>query len=128
MKSVRRKRGRPLKDRRKHFLIAASVDYRGQKDDQLCFLFRGVSSQLVSRAFQFLVGHGSGIARKAVVKEEVDIVHRNGKGYGRVAVEMESPNYRFASLDDMKILIEAALKKLNPCTLHWLSIDKFLNI
>ena len=34
------RRGRPRKDRRPHYLIAATVDYRGPDDDQLTFVFR----------------------------------------------------------------------------------------
>ena len=130
MKKLRklRKRGRPLKDRRRHLLIAAAVDYRGKNDDQLFFLFRGCGLQLIQRTFQYLVGRGHGIAEKAVVHEETDIVHRNGKGYCRLAVELLTPNFHFTSLDDMKILIEATLKRLHPCTFHWLNINKFLNV
>ena len=34
----KRKRGRPLKDRRKHLQIAATIDYRGTDDDVLSLL------------------------------------------------------------------------------------------
>lgn len=125
---VRRKRGRPLKDRRKHLLIAATIDYRGQNDDQLFFVFRGAGQKLITEVFRFLIGNSYGIAREAVISEENDIIRRNGKGYWRIAVEIRKPDFFFCSLNDMRILIEATLKRLHPCTVHWLTIDKFLNV
>lgn len=124
----KRKRGRPLKDRRKHLQIAATIDYRGTDDDVLTFVFRGVGQQLITKVFQYLVGHSHGIAREAVVTEEHDIIRRNGKGYWRIAAEIHDPNYHFASLDDMQLLIEATLRRLHPCTVHWMPIEKFLNV
>lgn len=126
--NLSKKRGRPLKDNRKHIYVAATIDYRGVNDDQLFFVFRGASFHLISQTFCSLIGKGGGIAREAVVSEEHDVVRRNGKGYWRIAVEIREPNFLFASLDDQKILIEAMLKRLHPCTFHWLPIDKFLNV
>ena len=123
-----RKRGRPLKDRRKHLLIAASIDYRGVDDDQLFFVFRGAGQQMLTKVFSYLVGRGHGIAREVVITEEHDCIRRNGKGFWRIAVEIVEPNFHFCSLDDMKILIEATLRRLHPCTVHWLPIAKFLNV
>lgn len=117
-----------MKDRRRHLLIAAAVDWRGHQDDRLFFLFRGVGRNLIQRTFQYLVGKGCGIAEGVVVNEETDIVHRNGKGYIRQAAELVKPNFRFCSLEDMKILIEATMRRLHPCTVHWLKIEKFLNV
>ena len=124
----RTKRGRPQKDKSQHALIAAAIDYRGPHDDILTFVFRGTSFETVSRVFSFLIGGGNGIAKKATVTEEHDIIRRNGKGYWRIAVEITEPNFDFCSLDSMRILIEAGLRRLHPCTVHWLSIDKFLNV
>lgn len=124
----RLKRGRPTKDNRPHALIAAAIDYRGPHDDVLTFMFRGTSFDLVSRVFSFLIGKGNGIAKKATVTEEHDIIRRNGKGYWRIAVELSEPNFDFCSLDSMRILIEAGLHRQHPCTVHWLSLDKFLNV
>lgn len=124
----RLKMGRPMKDNRRHALIAAAIDYRGPHDDVLTFVFRGTSFDLVSRVFSFLIGKGNGIAKKATVTEEHDIIRRNGKGYWRIAVELSEPNFDFCSLDSMRILIEAGLHRQHPCTVHWLSLDKFLNV
>ncbi len=128
MSLLRKQRGRPLKDRRKHLFIAATVDYRGANDDQLFFVFRGASQRLIAEAFKFLIGKGNGIAREAVITEEHDIIHRNAKGFWRIAVEIREPNFIFCALEDQKLLIEATLKRLHPCTLHWLTIEKFLNV
>lgn len=124
----RTKRGRPQKDKSRHALIAAAIDYRGPHDDILTFVFRGTSFETVSRVFSFLIGGGNGIAKKATVTEEHDIIRRNGKGYWRIAVEITEPNFDFCSLDSMRILIEAGLRRLHPCTVHWLPLDKFLNV
>ena len=124
----RTKRGRPQKDKSRHALIAAAIDYRGPHDDILTFVFRGTSFETVSRVFSFLIGGGNGIAKKATVTEEHDIIRRNGKGYWRIAVEITEPNFDFCSLDSMRILIEAGLHRHHPCTVHWLPLDKFLNV
>ena len=122
------KRGRPRKDRRLHRLVAAAVDYRGINDDQLTFLFRNVDRDVLIQTFQFLVGRGHGIAAKAVVTEEHDIIRRNGKGYWRYAVEIREPNFSFASLEDMQLLISARISKAQPASVRWFNIQQFLNI
>ncbi len=122
------KRGRPVTDKRKHISIAATIDYRGADDSQLFFLFRNSPQSLVEEVFRFLIGKGNGIAKKAVVSEEHDVVRRNGKGYWRIAVELFNPNTYFCSIADMKILIESVFRRLYPCTFCWMSIDKFLNV
>lgn len=127
-KVARRKRGRPLKDRRNHLLIAATTDYRGDHDDELCFVFRGAGHQLISDTFHYLVGHSHGIAQRAVVFDETDVIRRNGKGFFRTAVQLVEPDFGFCSVSDMKILIEATLKRLHPCDVHWLDINEFLNV
>ena len=124
----RSKPGRPLKDRRRHLIIAATTDFRGPNEEQLFFLFRGASHRLLSDVFRFLIGNGNGIARQVVITEEHDTIKRNGKGYWRMAVKLCEPNYHFCSLDDMRILIDAAFHRHHPCSVHWLTIDKFLNV
>lgn len=128
MKPKQPRRGRPPKDRRLNLNIAVAIDYRGLHDDELFFVFRGAHEQLIVSAFQFLVGRGAGIASEAMVSTEHDCIRRNGKGYWRIAVQIVRPNFDFCSLDDMKLLIEATLHRLHPCTVTWFSIDKFLNI
>lgn len=128
MKPKQPRRGRPPKDRRQQLNIAVAIDYRGLHDDELFFVFRGATEQLIISAFQFLVGCGAGIASEAKVSTEHDCIRRNGKGYWRIAVQIVKPNFDFCSLDDMKLLIEATLHRLNPCTVTWFTIDKFLNI
>ncbi len=116
------------KDERRHILIAATIDYRGENDDILTFVFRGASVDLMTKVFTYLIGKGHGIASAAKVTEEHDIIRRNGKGYWRVAVELREPNFDFCSLPDMQILIEAVIRRLHPATVHWLTLDKFLNV
>lgn len=125
---LHKRRGRPRKDRRLFLWIAGTVDYRGINDDVLTFVFRGVPVCLVRKAFQHLCGNGNGIAEGFEVRCETDIIRRNGKGYNRVAVTMQNPDYHFASLESQKILIEATFKRLNPCSFKWFTIDEFLNI
>ncbi|WP_288056949.1 hypothetical protein [Xylanibacter rodentium] len=121
-------RGRPPKDRRICLSIAATIDYRGDNDDELVFVFRGAYKQLVIDTFRFLVGRGDGIAAGAEVLIEHDCIRRNGKGFWRIAVSMIRPNFHFCSLKDMTLLIEATLHRLHPCTVTWFTINKFLNI
>lgn len=125
---IHKRPGRPLKDRRKHLTVAATTDYRGTNDDQLCFLFRGAPRKVISDTFHFLVGNGKGIAAKASISEESDILRRNGKSYWRTIVQMSEPNFHFASLEEQKLLIASAMNRHHPCTLQWLPLDKFLNI
>ncbi len=122
------RRGRPPKDRRWTLSIAAAIDYRGSFDDQLTFVFRGCPHELVTTVFRYLCGHGNGIARSARITEEHDPIRRNGKGYWRIAAQLTEPNFDFCTLDDMKILVEAFLRRSHPCTVQWFPYDKFLNI
>ncbi len=124
----RKRRGRPAKDRRPFLKVAAAVDWRDDDGEALFFLFRGPSVGLVRSVFRVLVGGGRGIARRAVVSQEHDAVRRIGKGYWRVAVKVVEPNFHFSSLDDMKILIEALMRRANPCSLKWMNINDFLNV
>lgn len=126
--NIRRRRGRPRVQKSLHSFIAATVDYRGEHDEQV-FIFRGCTHVECVKVFDWLVGGGRGIARSAIVTEEHDIVRRNGFGYWRIVVSLREPNYTFATLDSQKILIEAAFKRhLSPCRFQWFSIDKFLNV
>lgn len=126
--NIRRRRGRPRVQKSLHSFIAATVDYRGEHDEQV-YIFRGCTHVECVKVFDWLVGGGRGIARSAIVTEEHDIVRRNGFGYWRIAVSLREPNYTFATLDSQKILIEAAFKRhLSPCRFQWFSIDKFLNV
>lgn len=105
--------------------VAVAVDYR---EGSLTFLFRGACwSQLVC-AFSFLVGQGRGVAHDATIYPDHDAAARNGKGLWYYAVELIEPNYHFASLEDMKILIEARLSGVFHCNVKWLSLERFLNI
>jgi len=124
----RKKRGRPPKDRRMFMHIAATVDYRGIDDSQLFFLFRDPPRGLLEEVFAYLVGKGNGIAKKAIVYDEHDVVRRIGKGYNRKAVEIVEPNFEFCGLDDMKLLIESVMHRYHPCSFKWMPIDKFLNV
>lgn len=126
-------RKRPKRHRSKGWkpfrYIAASVDYRGANDDELTFVFRGAPFRLIQQVFAHLINNGHGIAREAIIEEETDIVRRNGKGYYRVAVAMIEPDYFFASLDCMKLLIEQAVMRLYPrCKFQWFALDEWLNI
>ena len=126
--NIRRRRGRPRVQKSLHSFIAATVDYRGEHDEQV-YIFRGCTHVECVKVFDWLVGGGRGIARSAIVTEEHDIVRRNGFGYWRIAVSLREPNYTFATLDSQKILIEATFKRhLSPCRFQWFSIDKFLNV
>lgn len=126
--NIRRRRGRPRVQKSLHSFIAATVDYRGEHDEQV-YIFRGCTHVECVKVFDWLVGGGRGIARSAIVTEEHDIVRRNGFGYWRIAVSLREPNYTFATLDSQKILIEAAFKRhLSPCRFQWFSLDKFLNV
>ncbi|MBF1601155.1 MAG: hypothetical protein HXO29_02785, partial [Prevotella sp.] len=81
--------------------VAYTIDYRGQHDDKLTFLFRGACWAQLVHTFAFLVGKGRGIAQDAFIYRCTDAVARNGKGSWYYAVELDEPNFHFSSLEDM---------------------------
>ena len=107
--------------------VAVAVDYRGLKDDLLTFAFRGLPFTDAVNAFRFLVGSGNGIAKEFRAYKDTDVKCLNGKGYRRVAVELIEPDYHFTSLEDMKILLEAALRNRH-FIVKWLTYKQFLNV
>ena len=89
----------------------------------------GALWEQVTKTFVFLVGGANGIAKSFEQYEEHACIHRNGKGYRRIAVEIKEPNYHFASLNDMCLLIEARLKAENPCKVTFMKdYQQFINI
>lgn len=119
--------GRPPKDRRRFIRVAAAVDYRGDDDAQLCFLFRGAPISLVADAFRFLVADGKGIAKAVEVRSEHDALRRMGKGFWRIVAEVREPDLFFCSIHDMQLLIASWFRRHHPCSVAWMPIDRFLN-
>ena len=129
MTGAERRKGRGRRSTHVMFYhVAVSVDYRGENDDELTFVFRGAPYNTIVTIFRYLIGGGCGIAQGARVKKEYDIVRRIGYGYERVAAYMVQPDFRFASLDSQKILIEALLHRYLNCSVEWMDYDKFLNV
>lgn len=111
--------------------VAATVEWRADEYNEhndLFFLFRGLPQQNIEDAFKYLVGHGDGISFRAEVSEEKDAVRRIGYCSSRIAVKLVQPNLYFASIADMKILIEAVFKRLQPCSVKWMTVNRFLNV
>ena len=121
------RRGRPQKDSYRPLHVVAVVDDRDAQDGEVCFQFRGANRQLLTRTFDYLIGCGHGIAQRVTVREAHDVIRRIGKNLQRIEVTLHEPNFRFASLSDMKLLIEATLKRLYPCHFQWLNLTKFFN-
>ena len=106
--------------------IAYSVDYRGVKDDQMTFVFRGAWWDLLDKVFGFsafnLLFDGF------TVKEERDIVMRNGKGYWRLAVQFSGLK-PMASQEVLQSLVERRIQQEARATVTYFdNYEKFLNI
>lgn len=121
------RRGRPQKNSFRPLHVVAVVDDRDAQDGELCFQFRGANRQLLTRTFDYLIGCGHGIAQRVTIREAHDVIRRIGKNLQRTEVTLHEPNFRFASLSDMKLLIESTLKRLHPCHFQWLNLTKFFN-
>lgn len=128
-------RGRKPKDTRRTMKVTMTADYRGENDDELCFMFRGATMELLRRVFDFLIGGGNGIAKsyRADYYFEQSIRHRQHDHLltpdSRIIVTPIEPNYGFASLEDMIILIEARLHYEWP-VVFWYEkdVEKWLNM
>jgi hypothetical protein len=109
--------------------VVFSIDYRGNDDDVLTFVFMGAHWDTITRVFKFLCCP-NGIARGFSQYEEHACIMRNGKGYRRICVELPEPNYHFASLSDMCLLVEARLHaEQYPCRVKlYRDYEKFINI
>lgn len=128
-------RGRPRKDNRRVMKILMTVDYRGENDDELCFMFRGATMELLKRVFDYLIGGGNGIAKgyKIDYYFEQGIRHRQHDHIltpeSRLIVTPQEPNFYFASVDDMVLLIDARLHAEWP-VVFWYEkdVNKWLNM
>lgn len=109
------------------FRVAASFDYRGLHDDELCFLFRGVSVDMVVKAFQRFMHSRYGIAAAARVYTEDDIVRRNGYAHSRVVLHLIRPHYDLFTFDSIKMLVEWRIRQEINCRFVWMSDSRFLN-
>lgn len=109
--------------------VVYSIDYRGDDDNILTFVFMGAYWDAITKVFRFLCGP-NGIAKGFAQYEEHACIMRNGKGYRRICVEIDTPNYNFASLEDMRLLIEARVhNEQYPCKIKYYSdYEKFINI
>jgi len=107
---------------------AYSIDYRGDNDDQLTFVFLGADTDVIKAVFRWLIAGGN-IAKGFLLKDEHACVWRNGKHFWRVSAQIDSPNYEFASLDDMCLLIESRLRAIGYQRIVRINdYNKFLNI
>ena len=114
--------------------VAYTIDYRGGNDNLLSFVFRGTTTETLRNVFSFLCPKNKegvvekGIAKGFVLQAEHDILSRNGKGYRRLSVILDTPDLNFASIDDMCLLIEARLKAEVKAEITRMDLDTFLNI
>lgn len=109
--------------------VVFSIDYRGDNDDLITFVFMGAFWDTIARVFKFLC-RPNGIASGFSQYEEHACVMRNGKGYRRICVQLSAPNFHFASISDMCILIEARLHaEQYPCRVKFYKdYEKFINL
>lgn len=124
-----RPRKRQLPESQPESYVVFSYDYRGNDDDILTFVFMGAHWDTITRVFKFLCCP-NGIAPGFSQYEEHACIMRNGKGYRRICVELPEPNYHFASLSDMCLLVEARLHaEQYPCRVKlYRDYEKFINI
>lgn len=109
--------------------VVFSIDYRGNDDDVLTFVFMGAHWDTITRVFTFLCCP-NGVAKGFTQYEEHACIMRNGKGYRRICIELQEPNHLFASVDDIIILVEARLHAEQfPCRVRFYpDYETFINI
>lgn len=114
-------------DREYQYHIIYAIDYRGNNDDVLTFVFEGAIWDAITSVFRFLCCP-NGIAQGFTQYEEHAPKWRQKKGYRRIAVEINHPNFDFASLDDMRILVESRLQAEMNCKItYYKDYEEFIN-
>ena len=108
--------------------IAWCYDWRGKKDDELVFMFKGAPADMLKDVFRFLCAGGSGCAKGYVIEYDHDPVRRQGHCYHRLMVKLMEWNEHFASPQDMMLLIEARLRKKTSGSLKPCMVQTFINL
>lgn len=107
--------------------VQYAIDYRGPEEDQLTFVFVGIDSDTIREVFQWLIAGGN-IANGFLLKDEHAPFYRHGKYFWRVSAQLDCPNYAFASVDDMCLLIESRLHTLGRAAKRLPNYNKLLNV
>lgn len=106
--------------------IGYSVDWRGENDDQLTFVFAGAWISLLKRVFNFF---GQTLFKSYNIELDQSCVLRNGHVYNRLAVTIIDPFLDMASVDTMRLVIERRLHSEVRCdVVYFNDYEKFLNI
>ena len=95
------------------YSIAYTIDYRGDNDDILTFLFRGVPERIVENVFGWL-GRGQYLFGSVVVNTEFDDICRNGYSSRRVYAKVLAHHADILSAEDLAVLMEARFEAEVP--------------
>ena len=108
--------------------IAFCLDYRGQNDDELVFLFKGATEEILRQTFDFLCADGKGIAKGYRIASSHDVVHLRRHCYERLEIWLDDINTDFSSLQDIVTLIDSHLKTKVKGDVDFYLVDDFLNL
>ena len=107
--------------------ISYSLSMRGRNDDEPWLVFIGSQWDFLEEIFSWLTAGGYA-ASSFEMKSEHAVIMRNGYSYYRIAVHLTGMNPVFASLDDLRLLIESRIRAAGHHIRYYDSYDDFLNI
>lgn len=108
------------------FPIVYTIDYRGDDDDQLTFVFACAKGDPVVRCFK-LLRKGGYIMDHYEFQYEHASFWRNGKIYWRWVFGVCGLHTDFISLDELRVFIEGMLRNAGHKVTYY-EINKFLNL
>lgn len=108
--------------------VAMAVDATEDGEDELTLLFAGAPAAAVQRVMTFLCGGGQGIAQGFTVGEGHSPVERNGYMNDWLEVTLTGRNRRFASDDEVLLLVESAVAREVRGRVDRYQLRDFLNL
>ena len=114
-------------DKKANFNVTYCYDYRGKHDDELTFMFKGATSEMLESTFKFLCGGGHGIADGYVILYDHDPVRRPGCAYHRLCVTLINRHEQFANIDSIMLLIQAQLTAKTSGHVLPTTVERFIN-
>lgn len=108
--------------------VAFTFDWRGPQDDELMFLFKGATRELLENAFGYLCGGSAGLAKGFEIREAHDVVRLWRHQYERLEVWLDGYNPAFASLKDTVALIDARLRATVRGEVDFYLIEDWMNL
>lgn len=106
--------------------VAYTIDYRGDYDDQLTFLFIGANYRIIKLVFRWLIMHR--VIKRAWYTVEENPYPRNGHHDWRDVITVEGLDEHLCTLDSLCLLIERRFHEeawMYCC--RRLPLQKFLN-